>query len=111
MRRIFIKPDGSFFIHLAIPHAGESIKSALNRVWPERGGLPFEDVSVANFPTEGVREQWKWDGNKVVYDPSVKTQMQILRELEKQIDDELELESPNMVKIMRLVRKKEKGQL
>ncbi len=110
MRRIFIKPDGSFFIHLAIPHAGESDKSALNRVFPEKDGLPFEDVSVTDFPAEGAREQWKWDGSKVVYDPSVKTQVQKLEELEAEVDAELDKVNPDMVKVMRLVRKKEKGQ-
>lgn len=111
VRRVFILPDNS--IRLGAPakprEEDESDKDYLNRVIGEHpDGLPYFDVPLSDFPTDKERSKWRWDGSRVIHDPTIEIQQEKIDKLTKQMDDEIAKASPSPIKIVRLMRQREK---
>ena len=96
---------------------GETDKQMIDRLYkkmveaqPELKGLPYEDKHPDELPkTDGA----KWRGSKgkgVHEDETVKTEAEKRQALEYDIDSELALDAPDLLKIARLQRRLQKGE-
>lgn len=114
--RVVFKPDGKVSIIYPAPksrRADESERDWLNRVlgksMGQNGfvGLDFVDMDASLLPG-GDREKWRRNGNSIIVDDTVVTKAEQKKAVEDELDAELDLETPDVAKALRLQRKLDK---
>lgn len=112
--RIFYKPNGSIITMYPVMKClkeNESITEFLDKETIKAGfkDLPYDDFSPEELPDKNMREKWKGEKGKGVWvDHSIVTVGERIKSKQDELDKELEKESPDAVKLIRINRELEK---